>query len=675
MTLIKQRVESMNPLKKRIFCPVTQRITFYPKSLKLWLTLFLILLIVPGQATVRLPQLISSGMILQREADVMIWGWADKNEAISLNFLNQDYQTKANARGEWKVQLKNLPPGGPHTMTIKGHNTLVIEDILIGDIWVCSGQSNMNYRLRGARSIYEKEIAEASNPWIRSFTVPETYNFIAPQEDMNNGEWIEATSETVLDFSAVSYFFAVELYKKYQIPIGLIHSSKSGSPAQAWISKEAIRAFPHYYKEAITYEDQKLIENTREEERIREESWFLLANASDKGLQSPETWYDPSTDISAWGSMAIPGHITLEPKDNVHGVFWFRKEIQIPADMVGREALLKMGRLVNSDSVYINGTFVGATGHQWSPRNYEIPAGLLKEGANTIVIRLINHNGKGGFLEGYPYQIRSGENTVELAGEWKYKPGAKMDVLPNRTQFSWKATGLYNGMISPLTNYSIKGVIWYQGEGNTGKPLEYESLFPCMIKNWRESWRQGDFPFLYVQLANFMEPTENPASSNWAMLRDAQRKTLSVAKTGMAVSIDIGEAHDVHPMNKKDVGYRLALEAQRVAYNDETVVSAGPLYKSTEFKGNKMVVSFELFGSSLKIRKGEKLNYFAIAGADQNFLWAQAKIDNNKIIVWHPDIPEPVAVRYAWANNPETANLVNSENLPASPFRTDDWEK
>ncbi len=665
----------MNPLKKRIFCPVTQRITICPKSLKWWLSLFYILLFLSGQAAVRLPQLISNGMILQREAEVLIWGWADKNEAISLNFLNKDYQTKANARGEWKVRLRSLPSGGPHIMTIKGSNTLVIENILIGDIWVCSGQSNMNYRLRGARSIYEKEIAEANNPEIRSFTVPETYNFITPQKDINSGEWIEATAETVLDFSAVSYFFAAELYKKYQIPIGLIHSSKSGSPAQAWISKEAIKEFPQYYKEAITYQDQTLIEKTMEEERIREESWFQLANASDEGYKIPGTWYNPSTNTITWGSMTIPGHITREPMDNVHGVFWFKKKIQIPADMTGKKAVLKMGRLVNSDSVYINGTFVGATGHQWSPRNYEIPVGVLREGTNTIVIRLINHNGYGGFLEGYPYQIRSGEETIELAGEWKYKLGAKMDVLPYRTQFSWKATGLYNGMISPLTNYTIKGVIWYQGEGNAGKPVEYETLFPCMIKNWRESWQQGDFPFLYVQLANFMKPTENPASSNWAMLRDAQRKTLSVTKTGMAVAIDIGETHDVHPMNKKDVGYRLALEAQRVAYNDKTVVSAGPLYRSMELKGNKIVVSFELFGSSLKIRNRKKINYFAIAGADQKFLWAQAKIDDNKVIVWHPDIPEPVAVRYAWANNPETANLINSEDLPASPFRTDDWEK
>jgi sialate O-acetylesterase len=614
-------------------------------------------------------------MILQREANVLIWGWADGNEAISVNFLNENYHTQANTRGEWKVQLKDLPPGGPHIMTIKGSNTLVIENILIGDIWVCSGQSNMNYRLRGARSIYENEIAEANNPEIRSFKVPETFNFIAPQEDISNGEWVEANSETVLDFSAVSYFFAVELYKKYKIPIGLIHSSKSGSPAQAWISKEAIKEFPHYYEEALACEDPAIIEKTRDEEKTREESWYQMANTSDEGYKSPGTWYDPDTNTSEWEKMAIPGYIAREPIGNVHGVFWFKKEIQISSQMAGEKAILKMGRLVNSDSVYVNGTFVGATSHQWAPRNYEIPPGLLKEGTNTIVIRLVNHNGYGGFLDGYPYQIISEEQIVELAGGWKYKLGVKMDVLPYQTQFSWKATGLYNGMISPLTNYTITGVIWYQGEGNAGKPREYESLFPCLIKNWRENWQQGDFPFLYVQLANYMDPTEKPTASNWAMLRDAQRRTLSEANTGMAVAIDIGVAHDVHPMNKKDVGYRLALEAQRVAYGDKKIASAGPLFRSMKIKRDKIVLSFDLFGSSLKIRNGERLHYFAIAGADQKFVWAQAKIDDNKIIVWHPDIPDPVAVRYAWANNPEDANLVNSENLPASPFRTDDWEK
>lgn len=624
---------------------------------------------------VQLPKLISDGMILQRNSKVKIWGWADKDERVSVHFINENYQTTANEKGEWAIHLKEHSAGGPHTMKIISGDTIFVENILIGDIWICSGQSNMNYKLSGAKSIYEKEISHSANPEIRSFTVPEVFNFTAPQKRIEGGKWIEANPKTVLNFSAVAYFFAAELYKKYQIPIGLIHSSKSGSPAQAWISKNAIKQFPPYYNEAIKYEDHSLIEKIMNEEKLREKKWYNTLNINDKGYKSSGSWFNPNTDTSNWDIMEIPGDIARGTADNCNGVFWFKKEVNIPSECLGKEAIFKMGRLVNSDSVYINGVFVGATGHQWSSRNYDIPSDLLIAGKNTIVLRLVNHSGSGGFTEGYPYQLKMDNQIIEISGEWKYKLGAKMEELPGPTQFSWKATGLYNGMIAPLTNYKIKGTIWYQGEGNASKPKEYESLFPCMINDWRDNWNQGDFPFLFVQLANYMKPTDKPGPSNWAMLRDAQRKTLALPNTGMAVAIDIGVAHDVHPMNKKDVGYRLALEAMRVAYNNNKVVSAGPLYKSMRIDGNKIILSFETFGSELKIREGTKLKYFAIAGADKNFRWAEAKMKNNKIVVSHPAIDDPVAVRYAWANNPETANLVNSEGLPASPFRTDSWGK
>jgi sialate O-acetylesterase len=626
-------------------------------------------------AKVQLPKLISDGMILQRNTEVRIWGWADKGERVSVHFINENYQTTANENGEWKIQLKEHSAGGPHTMKIISSDTIVIENILFGDVWICSGQSNMNYRLSGSKSIYQNEIAQSANSEIRSFKVPEVFNFTAPQKNTEGGKWIEANPETVLNFSAVAYFFAVELYKKYQIPIGLIHSSKSGSPAQAWISKNAIKQFPHYYNEAVKYEDYSLIEKIMNEEKLREEKWYNTLKSNDKGYQASGSWFNPNTDTFDWDTMRIPGDITPKSTEKSNGVFWFKKEVNIPTDWIGKDAIFKMGRLVNSDSVYINGVFVGTTSHQWSSRSYNIPSDLLIAGKNTIVLRLVNHSGTGGFTEGYPYQLKMNNQIIDISGDWKYKMGAKMDELPGPTQFSWKATGLYNGMIAPLTNYKIKGAIWYQGEGNAGKPKEYESLFPCMINDWRENWNQGDFPFLFVQLANYMKPADKPGPSDWALLRDAQRKTLALSNTGMAVAIDIGVAYDVHPMNKKDVGYRLALEAMRVAYNVNKVVSAGPLFESMIIDGNKIILSFETFGSELKIREGTKLKHFAIAGADKNFRWAEAKIKNNKIIVSHPGIEDPVAVRYAWANNPESANLVNSEGLPASPFRTDSWEK
>lgn len=647
------------------------------QKIKMGLIVLILFLVsaISVHAHVRLPKLISDGMVLQRNSEVKIWGWAEKNENITIHFINIEYQTFADELGEWIVKLKDLSAGGPHKMTIKGSNTVVVDNILIGDVWVCSGQSNMNYKLGNAKSIYEKEIAQADNPNIRCFTVPEVFNFTAPQKEIESGNWITTTPETVLKYSAVSYFFAAELYDKYQVPIGLIHSSKSGSPAQAWISKEAIKKFPHYYDEAVKYEDPSLIDKIISEEKLREDTWYKTANSSDEGYKSPGTWFNPATNTSDWESMNIPGYIAREPIGNTKGVFWFRKLVQIPESMIGKDAVFKMGNIVNSDSVYINGIFIGTTGHQWASRSYSIPVNLLKAGANTIVMRLVNHNGYGGFLEGYPYQIVSGEQTVNISGEWKYRLGAKMESLPGQTQFNWKATGLFNGMISPLTNFTMKGVIWYQGEGNAGKAKEYESLFPCLIRNWRENWHQGDFPFLFVQLANYMKPTDKPSSSNWAILRESQRKTLDLPNTGMAVAIDVGVAHDVHPMNKKDIGYRLALEAQRVAYGNNKVVSAGPLYKSMKIKGDKIIISFETYGSKLKIKDEKELQYFSIASSDKKFVWAQAKISKNKIVVSNAKISNPVAVRYAWANNPESANLSNEEGLPASPFRTDNWEK
>lgn len=629
----------------------------------------------PVLGAIRLPKLISDGMVIQRNTEVKIWGWADMNEKITVHFIQQEYQTTANDLGEWNIILKGLPPGGPHKMIITGSNTLVVDNILIGDVWVCSGQSNMNYRLSAAKSLYEKEIAQSSNSNIRCFTVPEKYNFTGPQKDIEKDKWLETSPETVLNFSAVSYFFAAELYKKYGIPIGLIHSSYSGSPAQAWISKEAIKAFPDYYKEAVQYQDPSFVDKIITEERIREKTWFKTAKEEDKGFKPAKSWFHPETNTAHWESLEVPGSIARQPIGNTRGIFWLKKEIEIPADMTGDKAILKMGRIVNADSVYINGVFIGTTSHQWSPRNYPIPAQVLKPGKNTIVIRLVNHNGDGGFLEGYPYHIESGEQTVKISGKWQYNLGAKMEELPSSTSFNWKATGLYNAMLAPLTNYAIKGVIWYQGEGNAGKPKEYESLFPAMINNWRTAWQQGDFPFLFVQLANYMKTTDQPTSSNWAMLRESQRKTLELPNTGMAVAIDVGVAHDVHPMNKKDVGYRLALEAQRVAYKEKNSSSAGPLFKSQKIRGKKIILSFETYGSELKIKDGKTLKYFAIAGSDQNFVWAQAKIKRNKVIVRSTEISKPVAVRYAWANNPASANLSNAAGLPASPFRTDQWEK
>jgi len=338
--------------------------------------------------------------------------------------------------------------------------------------------------------------------------------------------------------------------------------------------------------------------------------------------------------------------------------------------MTSMPAKLILGRIVDADSAFLNGVFVGTVSYQYPPRRYDLPPGLLKEGKNVLVVRVINSSGKGGFVPDKQYQISCAGSTIDLKGDWRYRMGARMAPLAGQTFIRWKPLGLYNAMISPLLDYSMKGVIWYQGESNANRSLEYSRLFPALINDWRKNWRQGEFPFLFVQLPNFMEAKPEPSESGWAMLRDAQLATLSVRKTGMAVTIDIGEWNDIHPLNKKDVGLRLALAAERIAYGEKGVVYSGPSYKSMKIVGNKALLTFTNVGGGL-VARGETLKQFAIAGKDLRFVWANAVIQNGKVVVWSEQVEHPFAVRYAWADNPEGANLYNKEGLPASPFRTD----
>jgi sialate O-acetylesterase len=375
--------------------------------------------------------------------------------------------------------------------------------------------------------------------------------------------------------------------------------------------------------------------------------------------------------------MNVPGFWADGPLGPVNGVVWFRKDFDVPASMAGKSARLWLGRIVDGDETYFNGKKVGAITYEWPPRKYDVPADLLKEGKNIIVVRVISQRARGGFVLDKPYQLVGAGETLDLKGRWQYKLGATMDTLPPPTFIQWQPVGLYNSMIAPLLNYSIKGVIWYQGEANTGNPLEYQKLFPALIADWRQKWNQCDFPFLYVQLASFMETKDQPSDSNWAELREAQLKTLSVPNTAMAVTIDIGEWNDIHPLNKEDVGKRLALAARKLAYGEDVVYS-GPIYQSMKTNGGKITLTFTHTGGGL-VAKGGKLRYFAVAGPDKKFVWANAKIEGDKVIVWSDSVPNPVAVRYAWADDPEGANLYNKAGsashtayLPASPFKTDE---
>ncbi len=624
------------------------------------------------QGQVRLPGLISDGMVLQRDTELKIWGWASPGEDVAIEFAGKQYTTKTDGSGEWMIMLPPMQAGGPHTMTLTASNKLTVSDILIGDVWLCSGQSNMELPVRRVRPLYEPEIVSAENNQIRLFTVPKLFVFSGPRNDLTGGKWVAAGPETVLDFSAAAWFFAREINNIYGVPVGILLSAFGGSPAEAWISEENLKQFPSYYTELQQLKIDSYISDIEKEDRQRIAEWYSNLQKADAGYQTPGVrWYDENLNTEEWGSMTVPGYWSATPLKGINGVVWFRKEIDIPASAAGLPATVNLGRIVDADSAFLNGTFIGTVSYQYPPRWYKVPEGLLKEGKNILTVRVISNIGDGGFIPDKTYELATGDFKISLEGEWKYKAGAVMPPLMGQTFFGYKPAGLYNAMLAPLINYSIKGILWYQGESNAGRPEEYRRLLPALISDWRNSLGQGDVPFLVVQLPNFMEARETPCDSGWALFREAQTEALKLPATGMAVTYDIGEWNDIHPLNKKDVGIRLALVARKVAYGDDEVVSSGPTYRSMKIKGRRIFISFDNTGSGLIARGSRKPGHFAVAGEDMEFVWAKTRIKGDQVIVKNRKVKKPVAVRYAWADNPVGANLYNKEGLPAAPFRTD----
>jgi sialate O-acetylesterase len=637
-------------------------------------------------ANVKLPVLISDGMVLQRDTKINIWGWASPGEKVRVKFIDKTFSTVTGRDGNWKVTLPPMKAGGPYTMEIKGKNSIAIKDILIGDVWFCSGQSNMVLNMERVKEKYPGDIANADYPEIRNFFVPTASDVVSVHDDLPPGKWVSASPENVLTFGAVTFFFARSIYTECKIPIGIINSSVGGTPIEAWISEEGFKEFPQILTRIESFKDTAYMNPILRAAAKRAGTGQGSAGVSglsdrgkDKGLSGPEPWYDPeynpADEPQGWHKFWLPGYLDDQGVRGLDGVIWFRKEINVPESMTGRPAKLFMGRIVDADEVYVNGVFSGSISYQYPPRRYNLPAGLLKPGKNVIVIRLTNYSGKGGFVPDKPYWLVVGNDSIDLRGDWLYKVGQVFipfdpGSLPNTPVLVMQnePTGLYNAMVAPVINYRIKGILWYQGEANTFRPREYQQLLPALIADWRNKWQEGPIPFLYAQLPNFMEVQYLPSESNWAELRFAQLKSLSVPNTAMTVTIDAGEWNDIHPLEKRVVGERLALAARRLAYGDENIVYSGPIYKSLSKEGNRIIIEFDHTGRGLMVKGGGDLNYFAIAGEDKKFVWADAIIEDNHVVVWNDEIPNPIWVRYAWADNPESANLYNVNGLPASPF-------
>jgi sialate O-acetylesterase len=639
----------------------------------------------PVAAEVRVPALIGDHMVLQQGMPVRLWGTAAPGEEIKVQVASARGKARADDRGAWSMTLGAAKAGGPYTLTIAGRNRLVFSDVWFGEVWVASGQSNMEFPLSSARG-NEAFLGEGC-PRIRLFQVPKN-----PSLDLKtdvDAAWVPCDAKTAPAFSAVALYFGRELARALDVPIGLIHSSWGGTPAEAWTSRGTLAGTPalKHYSDALDFSPEAEVAAREYAAKLAE--WEAKNYPQDVPPTTPSPgWAEADPAAPAWETMTLPRYWESAGLD-IDGAVWFRRTIDVPASWAGRDLTLSLGPVDDFDVTFVNGRRVGGIGPEtpryWeTPRIYRVAATLLRPGPNTIAVRAFDHYGQGGF-GGRPAQLflrpaDGSEAPLPLDGTWEYK--VELALPPTHPDFATQPqpppgpdnpntpTVLFGGMIAPLTPYAVRGVIWYQGEANADRAYEYRTLFPEMIRDWRAAWREPQMPFLFVQLANWQPALPEPGESAWAELREAQLRTLSVEHTGMAVAIDIGETDDIHPKNKADVGHRLAQPALADAYGRK-VVPSGPLYDSMAREGDAIRVRFRHAESGLTTRGGSPTG-FAVAGQDRKWRWAEARVDGETIVVRSAEVPEPVAVRYGWADNP-SCNLYNREDLPASPFRTDDW--
>ncbi len=662
----------------------------------------------------RVHQVFGDNMVLQRNAPIRLSGYAEPGKAVKLTIGSEEGYAQADANGKWQSALPALEAGGPYTITItgvEGSQAISFANVLIGEVWLASGQSNMQMPVWSGRAFWntmngEEEVKNADYPNIRLY---QTSNVLSPgvvKAEIAGSGWLACSPSTVGRFSAAGYFFARQLYKDLKVPVGIINSSWGGTPVQSWISLDGYRMGNRESEiisiEAASNPNAELNQKQKELE-AREKTLFAewekrFYNSDPVATEAAKAWKNPDFKVSDWETVKVPYRLASD----LDGAVWFRYTVDIPAAWSGRELVLSLGAIDDCDETYFEGEKVGATGsdipNHWSVnRNYRIPARLVKTGASVIAVRVIDMYLDGGMMGPaerlYLHPVNEAANKISLAGEWKTKLEFRADAKkignrpnpPGNINTGVKSPNfpatLYNAMIAPWTEYTIRGAIWYQGESNAGAYQDYMTLFPLLIQDWRARWNNPELAFIFVQLAAFEkhQPKEpqaadfwekrQPVDSAWPKLREVQTATLNLPYTGMAVTIDIGDAFDIHPADKQTVGFRLAKEAERIVYGNKEV-TAGPLYKSMKIENGRIRLTFDNVGGGL-VAKGGFPTSFAIAGKDGNFVWAKAEIDGKTIVVRADSVKEPVAVRYAWASWPGNANLYNKEGFPASPFRTD----
>lgn len=625
-----------------------------------------------AQEELRLPNFFTNDMVLQRDAPINLWGWCNPRQVVEVEIKGSKYRTTTDEKGKWKLQLPAFPAGGgPLTIKINSESsTLELSNVLMGDVWICGGQSNMELPIKLTHFV-ENDTVWLKQQQIRFLKVQPVMDYL-PKSDINSTGWQLLNQENIGNFSAVAYHFSKFINQEAGIPVGIISANLGATAVETWMSHDAIAEFPQFKGEINHSKSFKTLQSEFDNDKSKWSKDIYY-----DGIGMKEQWYSEEFENTGeWRPVKVAGNTWVENEDlkNFDGAVWFRKKFDLPENFSGDTFNIQLLQIDDFDITWVNGKKIGETFGKHNHRYYSISVSNLKETGNTIVVRVFDAGGIGGFTT-----LAFWGNDI-LWGDWEYRKGIEIDAskfvspdLPNVTPFSSPGV-LYNGVIAPLTQLQIKGVIWYQGESNEARAYEYRSLFPALIKDWRKQFSQGDFPFLFVQLANYREEDKEPKASKWAEIREAQSLTLKEPNTEMAVIIDIGEAGDIHPKNKKDVGQRLGMLAMNMSY-DGSFESPNPRFSTMEIKDSGIYISFKNLKNGLTLKnKYGYIRGFQIAGSDKQFHWAQASLKGDRVFVHSDEVPNPVAVRYAWSDNPGELDLVNSIGLPLEPFRTDNWE-
>jgi sialate O-acetylesterase len=610
------------------------------------------------QTGLKLSPIFCDGMILQRDTINRIYGEETLAETVTISFMGEEYSTKVYDNCEFSIEIPPVPAGGPYTMTIQGSSRITISDILFGDVYILSGQSNMELPIRRVLDVSAEEISKTSEQNIRQYLIPATYNFHVPEKYMYAGSWKKAMGSELMDFSAAGYFFAKEIKDTYQVPVGLILTAVGGCGIESWMSPAALHRFGEYEKEIECFKNIDYFNHYIQEQNDSAGGWS-------SALRDEELKFDFDDSFKDWDTCLIPSLVSDYGVNSFNGSVYLCREIELASEPVGSDMMIYMGSMIDSDEIWINGQTVGKTDYRYPPRKYPIREGILKKGKNLITVRLVINNQNGGTVKGKPYYLSYSGKKINLEGEWYYRIGKKADnPMPSVLFPPTLPICFYNTVVVPLSKISIKGILWYQGEHNTSNPVNYSEKFAAMVSDWRElsGW---EVPFIYVQLANYREPLNTEEDTGWAELRYQQTLNLSLYNVAMAVTLDIGEGNDLHPQNKKELGIRLAKAAKYLIYN-ETIVHSGPIPVTADVSGKNMEVEFMYLENS---EKELDLNNFEIAGRDGVYHKANAIRKGSYVSVSCKEVASPVSVRYAWSDNPTEINFYNDAGLPAAGFR------